>query len=322
MRHLAWALALVAGCGIENTFADEVRPEFRSNPPTPPATTVTDEILQVTEPIVDVLWVIDDSCSMDDDQHGLVSNYDAFLEYFRGSGLDWRIGVVSTDLNDAGRLETRSGHKWIEEGTSNPLQVFGQMALLGTTGSGCEKGLAQSFTALETQPYNDGFVREDAALHTIVISDEPDQSDGVPISHDEYVAWYRGLKEGHDERTFSAIAALDPRADCSLMPVDYHDVVDEIGGIHWDIRQPGWRQVLDLLGVQAAGLRREYFLSQRPVAESLEVHVETPDGVTLAFEPGEDWVYDESRNSIRFQDFVPGALSRVSITYEVLSGAR
>ena len=61
---------------------------------------------------LDILWVIDNSCSMTEEQQALSQNFASFVQYFVGSGLDYHIGVVSTDWDnlagdhhDAGRYE-------------------------------------------------------------------------------------------------------------------------------------------------------------------------------------------------------------------------
>jgi hypothetical protein len=287
------------------------------NPPPPEASVVTDTIVQVSIPEVDVLWIIDNSCSMDDEQEELVDNYGAFLDFFLGSGLDYHIGVVSTDAGEGGRLQESNGLRWIDEDTPNPAGVFAGMALLGTGGDGCEQGLGTSYLALEFQELNEGFLREASSLHSVVISDEADQSG---ISVDESVGWYGGLRPTED-RSFSAIASWFPTADCVASGNNYHDVVAGVGGISWGIDEGGWPLVLEQLGIRAAGLRQEYFLSHVPRPETLDVSVETVEGVTMAYQQGPDYTYDPTRNSITFAgDIYPPPLSSVVVRYETVSG--
>lgn len=56
---------------------------------------------------VDILMVVDNSCSMVEEQDKLASNFNAFIAAFEGVDVDWQIGVVTTDtLQDefSGRL--------------------------------------------------------------------------------------------------------------------------------------------------------------------------------------------------------------------------
>ncbi|MFM2160934.1 MAG: hypothetical protein RLZZ383_446, partial [Pseudomonadota bacterium] len=55
---------------------------------------------------VDVLLVVDNSCSMVEEQDKLASNFDTFIAYFDEADVDWQIGVVTTDVED----ERQRGH--------------------------------------------------------------------------------------------------------------------------------------------------------------------------------------------------------------------
>ncbi|HNH48307.1 MAG TPA: lamin tail domain-containing protein, partial [Myxococcota bacterium] len=56
---------------------------------------------------VDVLLVVDNSCSMVEEQNKLATNFDSFIQFFTEADVDWQIGVVTTDVVQeqfAGRL--------------------------------------------------------------------------------------------------------------------------------------------------------------------------------------------------------------------------
>jgi hypothetical protein len=313
-------LLLVGACIEYRPRGEDLWPPSVPNLPDPPSELVVDDIVQVQTPKVDVLWVIDNSCSMDDEQTALVANFPAFMDYFLGSGLDYHIGVTSTDLDrdtngSKGKLVTIGGEKYIDPDTADATALFTSMATLGTTGSGTEKGMGATFMALETnrETINAGYYRDEAAIHTIVISDEPDMTEAALITEPEFVAWYADLKDDQDDRTFSSIIDFDDGGR-------YRNLTNELGGILWDITSDDWPQLLEWLGVQAAGLNTEYFLSQLPQPATLDVRVVTAEGSALPpFVQGTDYSYDGGRNSIRFFEFIPDPLSHVVITYEAAS---
>lgn len=320
-------LTLVA-CEQEFNISPDL-PEVGLSKAQPLESTVrTDRITQVTEPRVDSLWVIDNSCSMADEQAKLVENFDMFASYFVGSGLDYHVGVVSTDMVDpdqSGKLRTVAGQRWIDAATVDPLGLFGAMATLGTTGTGVESGLGAAYTALEVERtgYNDGFYRTEAALHTVTITDEKDYTDPTIITKPEFIDWYQGLKPAVPERSYSCIVALDGPGRGTA----YLDAAAAIGGITYDIHAPDWPSILELLGIQSSGLKSEFFLSAQPVPGSVTVSVRLPNGIVLPFDEAVyddkglfvsgEWLYSESRNSVSFLDYVPEALSVVEITYEL-----
>lgn len=314
MRRVLPLLALAA-C-IESRIPD--LPQWADVPASRPIAdeTQVDRIVQLTAPRVDVLWTIDNSGSMAPYQEALVENFPAFIDFFVGSGLDWHVGVTSTDvegtyLGARGTLVAVAGEPFLDADSPSPLSMFEAMATLGTSGSSVECGLGATYLALEVERdgANAGFWRDDAAIHTIVISDEPDQTPPSLLSREEFTAWYAGLKPTVDLRTFSSI--VDRRAGAA-----YLAVTAAIGGVEAGIHDDDWSGVLEALGMQAAGLRQEYFLSRLPAPETLSVVVEEAEGVRLVFDPA-DWRYDEGRNSVTFLEYVPGSLATVELTYTV-----
>jgi hypothetical protein len=340
------SVALLLTACVDYGFDPLLLPERVSNPVELDDPVKTDTITQLTTPTVDVLWVIDNSCSMScvvgchaNISEVVAANFPAFMDYFIGSGLDYHIGVITTDTDDPahnGKLVYGLGNKFIDLETGDPNGTFMEMAILGTEGSGKERGLEASYVAIEElgESYNDGMFRDAGAQHTIVLSNE-DNSETAKISKAEYIDWYDKLKEDVDDRTFDSIVCMASSVGdmCSSGLTStgqaYLDVTSEIGGIKWDITNEDWAKLLDLLGAQAAGLRREYFLSQIPVPGTLEVSVEEAGGALLTFVEDEDgcdtelvfgdWAYSEARNSITFCEYVPGPLSTIIMTYTVAS---
>ena len=87
MRCSILVVGLVA-CGSENEVVGGLPSWPESNPPDVEVPEWTDRIVQVTVPKVDVLWVVDDSSSMGDEQRALTEAFPLFAEYFVDSGLD------------------------------------------------------------------------------------------------------------------------------------------------------------------------------------------------------------------------------------------
>lgn len=296
------------------------------NPTELEARTNVDRLTQVPIPQVDVLWVIDSSCSMEEEQTALTANFAAFMEFFIGSGLDYHIGVVSMDMNDpthSGRLRSSGNVRFIDDGTSDPITVFSDMAGLGTSGHHQERGRAAAYTAVEIKRDTDnaGFVRDDAALHMVAISDENDKSLPSPVTKDEFVGYMQSVKWSERMVSFSSI--VGPPGGCEdavEAGTNYLDLTRTLGGVEWSICTEDWASFLAQLGLKASGLRQEYYLSELPIEDTIEVLVHEGD-TTLTFFAPDDWVYDASHNSVRFHTFVPEALSVIELQYTVLSSS-
>jgi hypothetical protein len=149
----------------------------------------------------------------------------------------------------------------------------------------------------------------------IVISDETDQSN---ISVTEFVNWALDLKAGSDNvTTFSSVVGLTNN-DCitAVRGSGYLEVTDQVGGIAWSICTNNWSDLLTELGLQAAGLKREFFLSLAPVESTIAVEVLGDSEYN-----NDSWLYDPVRNSITFDSYIPAPLSTIRITYMPLATA-
>lgn len=322
------AVALTA-CENDGQFRPGVENGELPAPRPVESDTYTDVLVQSVQPVVDVLFVIDNSCSMSNDQAALSENAPAFMQWFVSSGLDYHIGVVSTDVvdsSDNGRLQAPPGFPlWIDSSDNDAINTFSQMAVLGSFGASPERGLDGLYRAIEVEgrAYNNGFLRQDSNLNVIVVSDEDDFS--MDVSPPELVRWFGGLRPD-DQLTFSAID--NPLAGESGPGRKYRDIAENFAGEIWDINQDDWATVLERLGLQATGRRAEFFLSRNPVQESIEVQVQLPGTKATALVPpvefdaeglamGAGWAYVPIRNTVLFYDYVPPELAVVRITYEL-----
>lgn len=303
--------------------------EGQYNPPELGVDTHVDKITQVTVPAVDVLFVVDNSGSMSEEQASLRDNFDGFMRYFTSSDMDYHVGVVSTDMdnrNESGKLIEHAGSRFIDASfsESEAITSFKQRASLGTFGSSDERGKDAAYTALnsERDKTNVDFYRDEAVLSIVVISDEWDYSRNVSVN--EFSSWMSSLKEEDDQTWFSGIIGPSPRG-CSSPNGDamdgkgYTEVIEAVGGIEYSICEQDWSSILEQLGMQAAGLKREFFLSLAPVEDTITVEVRM-EKEKREFEPNE-YTYSASRNSITFNSFVPDPLTVVEIEYEILASA-
>jgi hypothetical protein len=317
-------LALLAACQSDYGigFIDD-KIEAPPNPPDLGPEIHEDVMRQRVPEEIDILWVIDNSNSMLAEQQKLGDNFNAFMRYYESSGLDWHIGVVSTDMRDAdqsGKLQGAAGFRWVDPSVPDPTGVFAQMALLGRTGTGDETGRAAAYAAL-TEPRlstaNLGFYREDARLSIIVVSDEEDHSGGNPSAPD-FLNWLLGLKEDPTHVNVSAIVALETGCPLNDTGFQYIQLAEATGGSAYSICENDWTAILEALGVRAAGLQRVFYLSELPAPGSLDVWIED-NGQVFTFVEGEDYVWDGNLNAIEFLTYTPRASAEIHAVYELLS---
>ncbi len=304
-----------------------------------------DEFEQRVAAATDVLFVVDNSCSMEEEQNALQSNFYNFIQFFYGSGLDYHIGItVLDDWQGQPPLGQLFGNTpYIDTTTPDPIDTFTANMTMGAAGMGaCEVGLEASYRAI-TEPlvsgYNSGFYREDALLNVVIVSDEVDGSvTGCDaISWMDYVAWLTGLKLlGADGIYFAAIAG-DMPSGCSSNWGDadpgrgYYEVYDALGPDHatfYSICEQDWSDVMVELGVRAAGLQLQFLLSEPAIPETVRVFID-PDGdegAEVEFEIFEDHTFtgeysfrfDRDENTLVFVPAtVPPPHAILRVTYQI-----
>jgi len=182
---------------------------------------VTETFLQVSNPKVDVLWVVDNTGSMAAEQAALAVSFERFVEAMDEAALAYQLGVVTTEVDAVGAGELL-GNPWIITPESEDASVaFADAVSVGTDGAGAEAGLAAMMLALDEplrSTSNRGFRRDDAALHVIVVSDDDDDSDASVV-------------HPTPEPVSAAVDFLDAEAEATGLPAFFSAVVcDEVGG--------------------------------------------------------------------------------------------
>jgi len=292
-----------------------------ANPSPIPATDYTDHAMRAGSPQVDVLFVVDNSSGMSQAQDQLTASFPVFMDYFLGSGLDYHIGVISTDMADpahSGKLQSAMGNLYIDQNTVDPVGVFTSMASMGQSGSPDERGRDAAYTALEVLKtgYNTGFYRDDATLHIAVLSSEDDHSTDVTIN--EVANYLLSLKPLAELVTFSSVVSPTPLCPGANEPgTQYEQLTTLVGGMLWSFCSADYDTFMEQMAVGASGLDREFYLSRLPVDGTLGVRVDD-NAVLFAFVEGADWIYSPSRNSIVFIEYVPPPNADVLLDYTVL----
>ena len=291
----------------------------------------------------DILWVVDSSGSMSDEQDSLGLNFPYFIEFFLTRGLAFRLAVTTTNVDEEGSegLDGRlaGDPAWITESTPDLEAAFLERAVVGIDdGHGDEKGLEAAYRAIEDPHEGDeGFVRDGAQLAIVVVSDEPDFSTRVDhsgseefINWQDFSVWLNDLKGPQMERMsqLSAIVGIGPDGfddpgRCGAAAGEggggadrgdgYLEAAVETGGTWVSICEPDWGDMMARVGLAAAGLMDAWTLEEVPEADSLAVRV---DGRAAT-----GWVYREMDNSVHFvrADSVPLPGERVTVTYTVPS---
>lgn len=153
---------------------------------------------------IDVLFVIDDSCSMEDDQRQLGANLNSFFSTFKQAQVDFHVGVITTDMASPER-QGRLVAPFVTAQTPDITNAFEASVLVGTAGSGDERGL-QALRAAIRPPLidtvNAGFIRPSADFAAVILADEDDHA---PTRVEFVTSAVRQLKADQQGVTIGAI---------------------------------------------------------------------------------------------------------------------
>jgi hypothetical protein len=233
MRHvpLLFALCLVTACD-----------RCPLEPPTviPDALEHEDVFTQKGAARVDVLWMIDNSGSMESEQNKIAARFDEFFAQLVASDVDFHIGVVTSDPLEQGALraydgppvEGCDGCRFLTNEVADAQLVFENLIRVGIDGSPFEEGFTQVAKALgadevdpstgkplgDVPPENVGFSRDDAALYVIFVSDEDEGAgdDGTEVRY--YQRLFEGLKGTGNENKVALAAITGFPSDAALPP--------------------------------------------------------------------------------------------------------
>jgi len=176
-----------------------------------------------------------------------------------------------------------------------------------------EWGLYNVATAIELTgegECNQGFLRDDAMLHVVFISDEDDNSPGWEEGGDywrDYVDDVLAAKTYDGAVAFSAVAGPVPDGCEGAEPGwGYADAVEDTEGEFLSICEP-WYEELGVL-VDVSVRRSVFWLAQTPIVDTIEVEVNQV--------AREDWSYDAELNAVLFSTDAPQSGDEVLIRYE------
>jgi len=230
MRKISLAfLSLLAACGTSVTADPSLGNGDQNDGTGADAGTLTPAEAEACTKM-DIVFVIDDSGSMSEEQSNLAANFPLFLDVIEnyrnidGAPLDYRIAVTTTgrdvdytmklpapfsteipisESGDNGTFRKDCGmtRRWIERSDGNVKDTFSCLAQVGTGGPSIEMplyALELGFSDRLADGTNANFLRDDALLAVVVLTDEDDcsrtdndfttEGDGCAIDDPTYVS--------------------------------------------------------------------------------------------------------------------------------------
>ena len=251
---------------------------------------------------VDIVWVIDTSGSMSRYQTQLLNGISTMMSALPESG--WRLVMISTDPE-----EVLNENQFPLVPGDTILDAEDMYSLMHNGPD--EKGFGAIKSYMELNPYAATWMRSDAALLVVFVSDEDDQSDELS-SPGEFVAWYSARRFGNVFLA-SVVMQEDDVSVCEGLTYgsqpgrSYMEATNQLFGTVVDICADDWTP-----GVTDATSQIEPYeyieLTHIPVEPTIRVFI---DGSLSS-----DWLYVQSTNTVEFLS-IPQGGSLVEVGYVI-----
>jgi hypothetical protein len=287
----------------------------------------------------DILWVIDDSISMADEQALVAAGFRSFLGALGDLDADTHLAVISTDmdLSNEQRGEMRGETPFLKAGDDYETE-FRERVQVGTSGSDKERGIQAAHHALTAEDLESqwgGFLRDGTVLALIFVSDENDCSDENQLPDDapgsdcyehlnemvpvvDYIRAFQELR-GEEGRVVASSIIGPPAGeacDGTWYGSRYDTLSEKLDGYTGDICESDYGSIMEDLGERLIGPTRVFFLDYSAISDSITVWVDDEE-IERSSETG--WSYDSEVPSIRFDgSYVPSYGSVIEAKYDIL----
>lgn len=256
---------------------------------------------------IDIIWLIDQSGSMWQYSQAVIDGIEDMMLALPPTG--WRLGITTTSRTFTSGVST---FPLLPGDTVLDAQnAYQQVA--GT--HGWEAGFDALFSYMIDNTYNQSWLRDDAGLLVVFVSDENDQSsinfNNSFLGLQDFINWYGARRAS----TYLASIVNVPNSisQCAhtvgswVVGQRYIDATNHFGGVVVDICDEDWSPGVQEAAHQVAP-HEEWPLTYTPIEDTLIVFVD--------FVEFTDWTYNAINNAVEF-DVVPPEGSLVEIGYVI-----
>jgi hypothetical protein len=348
MKNFQRLCAIVA---IASSFAGCANSDFSFvtesallNPPTTVDVNglVTDSFNPSTQaPNVDMLFCVDSSGSMADDQQALGDNFAQFINTFSTQNVNFHIGIITSDIltsnwgaaypgyvsPEIGKLMTRySSYPVLTPSTPDYIGKFKENVKVGTSGSGYEQCLGSFLAATETSRLtgsNAGLFRADSLQSFIIISDEDETiTDGEAAADriqrlKDRVSSLRTINSRGSRFDFvvnKSAAPSYPAANSGNRPYPevYYQAASALPALTYDIATNFAANLLQISEGIVNQAQNEFKLAYIPANPS-EILVKI-SGSTVPESGSNGWIFHADRNTIELTGATADAADGKTLT--------
>ncbi|HWU44785.1 MAG TPA: hypothetical protein VN132_15140, partial [Bdellovibrio sp.] len=263
---------------------------------------------------VDILWIMDNSSSMAKHQQNLSSQVPAMVSKLNSLNMNYQMAVVTSSM---GGTNPNGGQfigspKIMTASTPSLASVLSSRLVVGEDGSDNERGLYSMETVLgSSYQANDGkgFLRKDALLVVIALSDEDDKSKS---NSSDAITYYTNFldsvkqpwSDGSRSWVFNFVGILSLSGTCTTTSLDYKEpglsfmgLADASGGTKNSLCSSDLSPAVSNISARVIQILTDFKLSALPLESSIVV---TINGQVIPRSTTNGWDYIADKNIIRF----------------------
>lgn len=230
---------------------------------------------------VDILFVIDNSSSMREEQQKIAQRFDRFIEQL--TNINWRIAITTTDnyytnnWNNGG-LDDFGQNQLFLTSAMNPQEaqnLFSRKVRRTESGWDTETGIYSVYRSIERtiNPKKDfdkeiaKFYRNDSALAVVIVSDEDESGSGFKNDGDGLLQLVK--TKWNDQKKFQFNSIIVNTSAClngegATMGIKYEELSKKTNGIVGDICADNYSTILKDIGQGVSSLQKTYNLKCIP----------------------------------------------------------
>ncbi len=279
---------------------------------------------------VDILWVMDNSSSMLNHQKNLGSQVPNLVAKLNSLKMDYQMAVVTSSM---GGLNPNGGRftgtpKILNSGSSNLTSELATRLVVGQDGSDNERGLESMETVLSSgyqANEGKGFLRSDALLVVIALSDEDDKSKSASSIVNYYSRFLDSIKQpwidGSRSWVFNFVGVLTLQGTCTTTSLDYKEpglafmgLADLSGGTKSSICAADLSPAVSGISARIFQILTDFKLSSKPIESSIVV---TINNQIIPRSSTNGWDYIADKNLVRFYGAsVPAADASLKVDFK------
>lgn len=261
---------------------------------------------------VDILWVMDNSSSMQKHQQDLSSQIPDLVSKLDSLKLDYHMAVITSSM---GGTNPNGGHfmgspRILTNSSPNMTLQLSTRLVVGRDGSNNNRGL-DSMEAVLSPNYlkneGQGFLRDDALLVVIALSDGDDKSKSENIAVNYFKDFLNSIKPPHSDGSqawiFNFIGVLKLNTTCTTFDdysepgVTFMGLVNASGGTMGSICTSSLPGAVSNIRARVIQILTDFKLSSKPLESSIVVKI---NGQVIPRSNVNGWDYIPSLNVVRF----------------------